>query len=321
MMNLTTTQKKLIKIIFVNGSSSRSILANNLSLTNAALTLSLKPLIEENIILEEKSLETKVGRKQVKLTLNPEYGYFFGIDVRKHNVYYSMMNFKGDIVNYSSNKIISLKDFISPYLDKILGTGITLRGTLTEDILTKKYPSLEEELKLIKDNIFIFNNVDALADIYALYHTEDKNFLLVKYGPGLGSSIYVHGNSLGNKSELGHTYYNDKTVEENISYLTLLGKELEENEGNELILNDELKLNKVLHILSFSLCNADSLLSLQKIVLSGALLSNEAVKEKLNDELKKVKEDFDTSKICIYPFYNEINIKKSSLGAFNEIFK
>lgn len=321
MMNLTTTQKKLIKIIFVNGSSSRSLLANDLSLTNAALTLSLKPLLEENIILEEKSLETKVGRKQVNLTLNPEYGYFFGIDVRKHNIYYSMMNFKGEIVSYSSNKIISLKDFVSPFLDKILGTGITLRGQISEDILNKKYPSLEEELKLVKGNKYIFNNVDALADIYSLYHNEDKNFLLVKYGPGVGSSIYVHGKSLGNKSELGHTYYNDKTVEENISYLTLLGKELEENEGNELILNDEFKLNKVLHILSFSLCNADSLLSLQKIILSGALLSNEEVKEKLNKELKKIESDFDTSKICIYPNYNEINIKKSSLGAFNEIFK
>ncbi len=321
MISLTDTQKTIIKILFVEQSSSRSILASKLSLTNAALTLSLKPLLEENIVLEEKSEISKVGRRQINLSLNPTYGYFLGIDVRKHNIYYTMMNFKGEVVTTSTNKVSSIKDFVDPYLDKLLACGITLRGNIYSNVLEDKYPSIKEELDNLSIDYYVFNNVDCLADIYSLYHNEDKNFLLVKYGPGVGSSIYVHGKSLGNLSELGHTYYNDKTVEENISYLSLIGKELEENEGTDIILNDEFKLNKVLHILSFALTNADSLLSLQKIILSGALLSSETIKDKLNNELCSINKEFDVSKITLYPDYNLINIKKSSLGAFNELLK
>lgn len=321
MISLTETQKTIIKILFVEQSSSRSILASKLNLTNAALTLSLKPLLEENIILEEKSEITKVGRKQINLSLNPDYGYFLGIDVRKHNIYYTMMNFKGEVVSSSTNKINSIAEFVNPYLDKLLSTGITLRGNIYKNVLEDKYPHIKDELDNLNLNYYVFNNVDSLADIYSLYHNEDKNFLLVKYGPGVGSSIYVHGKSLGNLSELGHTYYDDKTVEENISYLSLIGQELEENEGTDIIINDEYKLNKVLHILAFALTNADSLLSLQKIILSGALLSNESIKDKLNNELQNIKKEFDVSKITIYPNYSEINIKKSSLGAFIELFK
>lgn len=320
MISLTETQKTIIRILFVDQASSRSILAKKLSLTNAALTLAIKPLLEEKIIREEKNDAQRVGRKELKLSLNPEYGYFLGIDVRKHNIYYSLMNIAGELIDANSSKNMTLLEFYPKELN-VIAIGVTVRGKITNNIIEEKYPSLAKELKEIGLPTFIFNNVDCLADIYSLAHPDDKTFLLVKYGPGVGSSIFVHGKPLGYLSELGHTYYRDKTVEDTISYSALLGKELEENEGTEIILHDEEKLKEVMRVLSFALINADSLLSLQKIILSGALLTLEETKAKLKEWLLLLDKNFDVDKLCVYPNYNEYSLKKGCIGAFRKIFK
>lgn len=320
MINLTDTQKKIIRILFVERDSSRSILANKLSLTNAALTLTTKPLIEEGMILDTKKDVQRVGRKELKLSLNPDYGYFVGIDVRKHHLYFTLMNFNGDLILSNDDRKITFNEFINDYKDKLLGIGITLRGKASYDVIHNKYLKFYEDIKKLDIPTYLFNNVDCLADIYSLNHNEDKNFLLIKYGPGVGSSIYVYGKPLGSLSELGHTYYQDKTVEDTISYSTLLGKELEEDEANEELRKYPELLNKVIDVLSFALINADSLLSLQKIILSGALLSIDVIKNRLIEKLHDYNKEFDGDKLCIYPDYKNINEKKSCIGAFNKLF-
>ncbi len=321
MISLSDTQKSIIRILFVEKESSRSILASKLSLTNAALTLAIKPLIENGLVFEEKNDTQRVGRKELKIALNPAYGNFLGIDIRKHNFYYSLMDFKGELIKSGSSKDTSLKDFIKDN-NNILAVGVTIRGNIVNTSLEQKYPSLQKELDEIGLTTYLFNNVDCLADIYSLFHHEDQNFLLVKYGPGVGSSIYVHGSPLGNLSELGHTYfYLDRTVEETICYSSLIGKEVEENEGNEIILRDEEKLKEVMRVLSFALINADCLLSLQKIILSGDLLSNEENKAKLKEQLVAINPNFNANKLCVYPSYNEMNAKKSCIGAFIKMYK
>ena len=319
-LNLTDTQKSIVKILFVEKESSRSLLANKLSLTNAALTLALKPMLQKEIILEAKNDVQRVGRKELRLELNSEYGYFLGIDIRKHHLYFYLMDFVGNLISSSDDKTTTLKEFYLEKKDKILAIGITIRGLVNDSTLKEKYPELNKEIEELEVPIYTFNNVDCLANIYVLYHKEDKNFLLVKYGPGVGSSIYVLGKPLGNLSELGHTYYQGKTLEDTISYQALLNKEIEEQEANEIILKDKNKLKEILKVLSFALCNADSLLSLQKIVLSGQLLSDNDIVDKLKAELLSLKNNFDCSKLVVYPNYNELNNKKSCIGAFLKLF-
>ncbi len=319
--NLTDTQKSIIKILFVEKESSRSLLAKKLSLTNAALTLSLKPLIEDKYVLENKNDSQKVGRKELKLSLNPKHSVFFGIDIKKNNTYYSLMDFASGLITLKNSKECTISDFLKGFEKKVSSVGVTMRGNASLESFLTKHESLYQELAKLSLPIHVFNNVDCLADIYSLHHQEDKNFILVKYGPGVGSSIYVNGKSLGNQSELGHTYYHDKTVEDTISYMSILNKDVNEEEGTALLLKEEEKLKKVIHVLSFSLLNADSLLSLQKIVLSGALLSKEEIIEKLKDEIHSYKEDFHLDKLCLYPDYNTLNIKKSCIGAFIKTYE
>lgn len=319
-MKLTKTQNTIIKLLFVNKISSRAILAKHLSLTNAGLTLALKPLLNEKMILEEKEEDNfRSGRKELLLSLNKDYGSFLSVDVRKHHLYFSEMDFAGNLIKESNNKFTTLESFLETK-NKLIGVGVTLRGDVKRAQNSPQILDLKQTLLSLDIPYYIFNNVNCLAKIYYLFHHENKNFLLVKFGPGVGSSIYVNGKALGENSELGHTLYKDVTIEETISYGTLLNKEIEEKEGTKLLLEDPIKLNKIATTLSFALYNADSLLSLQKIILSGSLLTSIIMQNKLKESLLSLNKNFNVDKLNIYDDYESLNEMKGALGAFNEIF-
>ncbi len=313
--NLSETQKSIIRILFAEKESTRTLLSSRLSLTNAALTLSLKPLLEERIILEKKNEAQKIGRKQITLYLNGEYGCFLGIDVKRNHSTYSLMDFAGNLLLSENDDEISLSDFMkkSPY--EILSLGVTLRGDASISHFEKQEEKISREIQSLKKPYYLANNVDCLAEIYSLYHPDERNFLLVKYGPGVGSSIHANGYPLGNLSELGHMYYQEKTIEETISYSSLL-EGMNEKEATEYLLAHEETQRKILHVLAFSLINADALLALDKIILSGAILSDRNVLSRLIEETKKINPSFKEEKLSLYPDYNRLNEKKSAILAF-----
>ncbi len=317
--NLSETQKSIIRILFAEKESTRTLLSSRLSLTNAALTLSLKPLLEEKIILEKKNDAQKIGRKQITLYLNGEYGCFLGLDVKRNHFIYSLMDFAGNLLLSENDDGISLSDFMkkSPY--EILSLGVTLRGDASISHFEKQEEKIFQEIQSLKKPYHLANNVDCLAEIYSLYHPDERNFLLVKYGPGVGSSIHANGYPLGNLSELGHMYYQEKTIEETISYSSIL-EDMNEKEATEYLLAHEETQRKILHVLAFSLINADALLALDKIVLSGALLSDRNVLSHLIDETKKINPSFEEEKFSLYPDYNRLNEKKSAILAFLSLF-
>lgn len=321
-MELTATQKKIIRILLAEKHSTRSLLAYELSLTNAALTLALKALISEGMVVEKRNDNgQKVGRKELSLALNPEYGSFLSVDIKKRHSYFYEMDFSGKIKEKKDDRDISFPAFLLSRKNRILGVGIVLRGEASKEKAKSRHLETIELLERQNIPYFIFNNVDCLADIHFLFSHKDKNFLLMKYGPGVGSSIYVNGKPLGSSSELGHTFYKNKTIEDSISYLSILNEDMEEKEATEIIRNDRRKLNKVLEALSFALVNADALLSFQKIILSGALLSSEDVVDSLKKHILSLKPDFDLNKISDYPNYIEINEIKGALGAFDKTFR
>lgn len=321
-MTLTDTQKSIIKSIFVKKESSRSILANQLSLTHAGLTLALKPLLSEKMVLESpKKQPSKVGRRELALILNPDYGFLLGVDIKKDHCYYVVTDFAGNLIAHACSSDISFDGFFSPFYAKAIALGVTLKGSYLEKEITERYAVFFSILREHGIPYFFFNNVDCLADIYSLYHPDEKNFLLVKYGPGVGSSIYVNSKPIGHHSELGHVFYQGKTIENTISYSALLGKETEEEEGVRLLLKDKEKLNTSMSVLATLLYNADCILSLQKIILSGTLLSFPEVKNMLKQEILEIFPSFDTEKLIGYSDYSDLSIKKAAFGSFIRYFR
>ncbi len=322
MIGLTLTQKEIIKILFAEKESSRSKLSSYLSLTPAGLTLALKPLLSEGMIKESKNNDdSRSGRKELTLRLNPSYGAYIGIDVRKHRSYYSKMDFAGNPLLFSDSEHSSIEDFVLSSKERILSIGVTMRGKSSSFVDSLIYKEITSTLDSLSIPYSISNNVAALSAIHYLLHRESQNFLLVKYGPGVGSSIYVNGKELSEESELGETIYEGKTLEEAISYSSLLEKEVEEKEGTKEIEKDEKAVSTIIKALSLALYNADALLSFQKIILSGSFLAEKKTQSLLKNALLIYDTNFDAEKICSYEDYESVNELKAALISFNEYFR
>ncbi len=320
-MRLNSTQNRIIRLLFLKGSLSRKALAQELSLSKAALTFATKEMFEAGVLLSvgEKEGEGKVGRREEMLKLNPSHGHLLGLDIRRHNFYFSLTDFAGGNPRFAVAKTeLEATHVLENYQKKgpIAAFSLLMRGEANEESLKRRFPLLWASLAKLGCPWAIENNVAALARIYAFYNEGKENFLLVKYGPGLGSAIYVNGDLLGSSSELGHAYVGEKPLEEQISFSGLFGEEMEEKEGAEALLGDEALLSSAMEKLSYGLYNATELLHLEKIVLSGLLLSHEKPRKMLLENLKAIEGQAALPEIVQYPSYAEINEIKGSIRAF-----
>ncbi|MCR4698419.1 MAG: ROK family transcriptional regulator [Bacilli bacterium] len=326
-MNLNKTQKRIIELLLLKKTASKKELALEMNLSQAALTLASRTLLEEGYILSEgKKSNGKAGRSEELLSLNPDYGCFLGVDAKKSSLTLTEMNFAGELVmarQYVEDT--DLLDHIAKeaMMKNVLGMSVTYRKRLE--------PSQHEGLvmKLEQFNIphiSFVNNVEALANVYHFLHEEDKNFLLVKYGPGLGSCIYVNGEPIirknGTRSEIGHGYLsNGSKIEDVVSFETLLGKDIDEKDGAFELFHDKEKLSSALSIIALTLLDADALLALDKIIFAGMLLTRNEVKEHLMKIILRYNEEFDTQKISPYPDYENLNRIKTTLQSYLDWLK
>jgi transcriptional regulator of PTS gene len=206
-----------------------------------------------------------------------------------------------------------------------LGIAVTIRGFSSLTKLEADHPEIVRAFQNFSCPVHFLNNVESLAYLYELYHPEDTNFLLLKYGPGVGSSVFVGGHPLkghdGASSEIGHWFiYSGHKLEDEICFDALLGGDYEEKEGAEKLLSDPKAFARCIDTLGFSLINANYLLSLDKIVVSGVLLSNPKVCQALSDRLAEIDPSFDTSKLVIYDNYESLNERKGALQIFADNF-
>ena len=325
-MKMNSTQKHIIRVLFLHGSDSRKFLSRELGLSQAALTLSVRPLLEEGLLLESGKVQTgKAGRTEELLSLNPEYGTYLGVDIRSNHYIVSMMDFKGNLIfEDRMEKTQDLAVFLkaSAFSNRLLGVGVTHHGSRESLVNEKRVETIKETLDHLGVKNYQFtNNVQALADVYHLFHMEEQNFLLIKYGPGLGSAIYVNGEKIrrknGSTSEIGHAYTKEGvTLENSISFETLFQKNVEEKEGADYLLHEEGKANEVIEKLSHALICADALLALDRIVFAGIFLSNESIKRRVCEKIKTFDPEFKEEKVVIYQNYEEFNAKKACIQAF-----
>lgn len=74
-------RSKALKSIYFNGPLSRVQVGRATELSPATVTNVVAELLADNILLESGLIESDGGRPSTLLKINPEYGYFIGIDV------------------------------------------------------------------------------------------------------------------------------------------------------------------------------------------------------------------------------------------------
>ena len=227
-------KKKIIAHYIYNGSSTITELSKELNLSIPTVTKFIGEMSEDGFINEYGKLETSGGRHPILYGLNPESGYFIGVDMNRFSLDIGMINFKGDLIfhkvgipynlentpqaldelcrivreeidglNINHNKILNICVDISGRVNPESGYSFSifnfseqpLSGTLTEKI---GYPvCIDNDTRALTYGEFMNGCVDGEKDII---------FINVNWGLGIGIVIdgKIYTGKSGFAGEFGH---------------------------------------------------------------------------------------------------------------------
>lgn len=239
-MNIIEKRKQIkknniIRVIREIPEVSRYVLKKETKYSMTTILNSVTALIEEGLITEEESTQKSVGRTPVYLNVNPEGKYFIGVEFNAEGLKIVIMNFAFEIIyseHYKIPKKVNtqgilelIKNAIEIALnqiedkERIVGIGLGIPGYVDKEkgIALEYSYFLEWKNVQIREiieeafgfEVFIDNNINALAYNYRTQHKEKANFVIVsmQYGVRLGivldGEIFIGNN--GNAGEIGHT--------------------------------------------------------------------------------------------------------------------
>lgn len=235
-------KKRIITHYIYNGSSTITDLAKELDLSVPTVTKFISEMCEEGYINDYGKLETSGGRHPSIYGLNPESGYFIGIDIKKFAINIALINFKGDMLELKMNipykfdntpealeelcKLI--RNFIKQIKitpEKIMNICINISGRVNPEsgysfsmFNFSERPLAEVLTEKIGFPVCIDNDTRAMT--YGEYMkgnvTGEKHIIFVNISWGLGIGIIIDGKIYTGKSgfsgEFGHVNVFDNEI-------------------------------------------------------------------------------------------------------------
>lgn len=339
----TDNKKKVIKYLLKVGSSSRVELAKEISVTTASLSKISKQLIESGIIEESGEItEGKIGRKQIEINLSKNSFFSIGIDISTNFSRIIVLDLALNIVMEKTWKysklsqenldilIEELKYIISKF-DKeyILGAGLLMQGIIRDSqSLTFPIKDIKEQIEQKIDlSVLVLNNIKGLAITENLLSEYNDNYLLVKYGPGIGGVISVHGKvieGLRNRAgEIGHIKWNENSkrkcpicgkygcLESEIHLNRIFEKKYHTiikspDEINKSFINDNRKqLNNFINELSKAISLSIDIIDPEKLLIAGSIFDDDKIYKLLVKLICKRTEHYNQSDIIKIKKYDK----------------
>lgn len=228
------TKKKIITHYIYNGSSTINDLSKELDLSVPTVTKFISEMCEDGYINDYGKLETAGGRHPSLYGLNPESGYFIGVDIKHFSVNIGLINFKGDVVENKNdipyklentpegldNLCHIVKEFIKESninTEKILNVCFNISGRVNPEsgysyslFNFSERPLAEIISEKIGKSACIDNDTRAMT--YGEYLQGcvkgEKDIIFVNVSWGLGIGIIIDGKIYNGKSgfsgEFGH---------------------------------------------------------------------------------------------------------------------
>lgn len=155
---------------------SRAFLAKKLGLTKATISSIVQELLNQKLVLEIGSDETKFGRKPILLSFNQKAGYAISIDLGDTIISASLTDLKGDAAQYKSIQtpdnpqqilnclielIQSMDQLTSSSIYGIVGITIGIHGIVHQKKITYA--------KHIASNTDI-SNIDLINELEQVFH-------------------------------------------------------------------------------------------------------------------------------------------------------
>lgn len=224
----------IIEYFILNGNATNTDLAHELQMSVPTISKVIGEMQEEGFVQEYGKLDTSGGRKPSLYGLNPDSGYFVGVDQDQDSISLGQMNFKGDLIQLdcdvpyhfentqeSLTELCGLiKDFIvERCVDpvKVLGVSINLTGRVNPDkgYSYSQFNFSEEPLTEVltqKIGVPTFIENDSRAMAFGEYMkgcvNGEKDVLFVNLSWGIGMGIIIDGEPYKGRSgfagEFGH---------------------------------------------------------------------------------------------------------------------
>ncbi|NCC10873.1 MAG: ROK family transcriptional regulator [Bacteroidia bacterium] len=234
-------KKRIITHYIYNGSSTIPDLSKELDFSIPTVTKFIGEMCEEGYINDYGKLETSGGRHPNLYGLNPESGYFIGVDIKRFSVNIGLINFKGDMVELKMNipyqfensieglnelceLILNFIDKLTINKEKILNINVNVSGRVNPEsgysfsqFNFEERPLADVLTERLEHKVTIDNDTRAMT--YGEYMKGcvkgEKNILFINISWGLGIGIIIDGKVYNGKSgfsgEFGHisTYDNE----------------------------------------------------------------------------------------------------------------
>lgn len=126
------TKKSIINHFIYNGGSTIPDLSKEFELSVPTITKFISEMCEDGYINDYGKLETNGGRHPNLYGLNPESGYFVGVDIKKFSINIGAINFKGDMIELETDIPLKFED-TETYLNTLCTTITDFIDKLTID--------------------------------------------------------------------------------------------------------------------------------------------------------------------------------------------
>lgn len=311
----------ILKYINDNGPSSRKDIAVASGLTQASVTQIAAALIEEGILKEAGSVSSgsSAGRRQVLLKIDAEAFPAFAVNMEPDLTTAAVCDLMGMVMKGADGSplirqipteknlppeealegIAALcrelkKELPKDLRERVEAVSFAITGIVdTERGISKRaYGIWKEETDIRKIlyrklhlPVLVENNVDAFAiaeQFFGAGKTED-NLLVIKWGPGVGSSVIIDGQifrgTYGKTAEMGHFIVDPKGALCNCGRRGCLETKVSKDALKAA--RSKAERSKAVDLFARSIVNAGTILAPGKIILFGSLAEEEALRSEL----------------------------------------
>jgi len=226
-------KRQIIKRGIDAGSYSIADLSARINASVPTVTKLINELIDESFLQDLGKQGTSGGRRPSIFGLNPDAGFFVGVDIARQHFHIAICDFKGELIDFIQDIEFVLEDNPESFRslcrmirttvaktgrdwNQVLGVGVSLSGRVnpekgysltyfvTEDIPLKDFFQRELDVPVSIEN-------DSRAMAYGEYLTcvkDEKNVIFINLSWGLGMGMILDGRLYYGKSgfsgEIGH---------------------------------------------------------------------------------------------------------------------
>lgn len=224
----------IIRYYINSGENSLADLSREMNLSVPTVTKLVSELIEDGFVVDFGKQETNGGRRPNVYGVNPNAGYFIGVDIKHFSINIALINFKGDLIETKKNipfinentqeSLNMLCNIINHFVDnlsipksKILSVGMNISGRVnakTGHSYSQFYFNEKPLSEIVQEQLGLHVTID--NDSRSMTYGEfmsgivngEKNVLFINVSWGLGLGIIIDGKLYYGKSgfsgEFGH---------------------------------------------------------------------------------------------------------------------